>query len=218
MNFKCNLKKLNTQISGVKKTDYLSTCDLINKYNIKNIYNKPKLDKIVLELNLENLINSSDFSDKEQTNSNLQTLSYLTAYILKFKPYINFNKSKLSLSKSTKLSVPANYSLKLSFSTKSEINNFLSSFFTKKWSELNSDDFSFLEKPKKNQTSLNKLVLNTTVSSVFFPELEEFFKKDIGGVNSKNLRLKLNFSFSNPLFLKDSDKVIKNLPFFWSCN
>ena len=75
-----------------------------------------------------------------------------------------------------------------------------------------------LEKPKKNQTSLNKLVLNTTVSSVFFPELEEFFKKDIGGVNSKNLRLKLNFSFSNPLFLKDSDKVIKNLPFFWSCN
>jgi hypothetical protein len=37
-------------------------------------------------------------------------------------------------------------------------------------------------------------------------------------VNSKNLRLKLNFSFSNPLFLKDSDKVIKNLPFFWSCN
>ena len=123
------------------------------------------------------------------------------------------------MSKHSKLSTPANYSLKLSFSNKSDINNFLFSFFTKKWLDLNPDDFNFLEKNISNKNlKLKKIVLNTTCSSIFFPEIEDFFKKDLAGINSKNLKLKLNFSFSNPCTLKNSDKVIKNLPFFWACN
>ena len=30
-------------------TKYLSNCDLINKYNLKNIHNVPRLKKIVLD-------------------------------------------------------------------------------------------------------------------------------------------------------------------------
>ena len=32
--------------------NYISRCDLINKYNIKSVYEIPELDKIVLELDM----------------------------------------------------------------------------------------------------------------------------------------------------------------------
>jgi hypothetical protein len=214
-----NFKTLNNQKFGSYQTDYLSTCDLINKYNLKNLYNKPKLNKIVLELNLYSLLAASDFFDKEQTNSNIQTLAYLVSYIIRFKPYINFNKSKKTISKFSKIAPVANYSLKLTFSSNAEKNIFLSSFFTQKWSEFTSNDFSFIKTKKNSQKNiLTKFILNTTVSSVFFYDVENFFTKGFSGVNPKNLKFKVNFLFSNPLALQNSNKIIKNLPFFWVCS
>ena len=49
--------------------NYLSNCDLINKYNVKSVYQIPKLDKIVLELDLKDLLNSYEISSKDQTDS-----------------------------------------------------------------------------------------------------------------------------------------------------
>jgi hypothetical protein len=57
--------------------NYLSNCDLINKYNLKNIHHIPRLKKIVLDFNLFDFLNSSDFNLKEQTDSNSQIKSFI---------------------------------------------------------------------------------------------------------------------------------------------
>ena len=46
LNFQNNL-------SSSTHFNYLSNCDLINKYNLTSVHHIPKLDKINLELNLK---------------------------------------------------------------------------------------------------------------------------------------------------------------------
>jgi len=201
--------------------NYLSNCDLINKYNFKNIHRIPRLKKIVLDFNLFDFLNSSDFNLKEQTDSNSQIKSFIIFYILtEFISYINFNKS-LSSIKKLKLS-ENNFSLKVIINNIKEIDLFLFSMFIENWSKLVVDDFVLF---KKRNTLLNKssiisnkqFIFSTVVPSSCFFELESFLNKNDSGINlnAKNFNIKLNFIFENTVNLKNSQNFIKNLPYFW---
>jgi len=75
--------------------NYLINCDLLNKYNIKNINQTPKLKKIVVELPLEELLKASESSSNSEINDDIQIQSFLILYLLStFIPYIVFKKSK----------------------------------------------------------------------------------------------------------------------------
>jgi len=196
--------------------DYLSKCDLLNKYNLKSVHELPKLKKIVLDFNLADLISASENRDKEQTDSNIQIKASSIFYVLTgLVAYINFNKS-LSSIKKLKIS-ENNYSIKISTTNSNEINHFLLTFFVENWTKLLIEDF-ILQRKKKELSKIDSeknIVLSSIVPSEVFFELEMFLNKIITGINSKNFNIKINFLFDNPNELKNSQTLIKNLPYFW---
>lgn len=206
---------LDTKLNFISN-NYLSNCDLLNKYNLKSTHELPHLKRVVLDFNLIDLVQASDNLNKEQTDSNTQIKASSIFYILTgLTSYINFNKS-LSSAKKLKIS-ENNYSIKISLGKSNDINNFLFSFFIENWGKLLLEDFILLKSKNESFTEVSEknIVLSTTVPSNIFFELETFLTKIINGVNSKNLKIKLNFVFKNPNKLKNSQSLIKNLPYFW---
>jgi hypothetical protein len=205
---------------NTKYNNYLSNCDLINKYNLKSVYNTPKLDKIILDFNLVDFLNAIDSSSvKEQTDSNTQIKAFIVFYILtEYTSYINFNKS-LTAIKKLKIS-ENNYSLKISINNLKELNFFLFSFFVENWSKLLLEDYLLFKKQdslailEKNHLNKN-FVYSTVVPSNCFFTLDNYFNKTNSGINSKNLNIKINFVFKNTPKIKNFQNLIKNLPYFW---
>ena len=196
--------------------DYLSKCDLLNKYNFKSTHEIPKLKKIVLDFNLADLIGASENKDKEQTDSNIQIKASSIFYVLAgLVAYINFNKSLYSIKK-LKIS-ENNFSIKISTTNLNEINQFLLSFFVENWTKLLIEDF-VLQRKKKELSKIDSdknIVLSALIPAEVFFELEMFLNKIVTGINSKNFNIKINFLFNNPKELKNSQTLIKNLPYFW---
>ena len=201
-----------------KFNQYLSDCDLLNKYNLKTLHAIPTLDKIVCEIHLKDFLSASDVSHSDQNNLLSQINSYFLIYILLgCLPYLNCNKNKSALLKAVK-KTDTNYSLKISFSTLKDKNTFLTSLFTENWSKLKADNFSlFLEK----NTLLNKkipsnFVFNTVIPGNSFFEVEDFWGNSgsISPINLKNFKFNINFLIKNAK-AKNKKNVLKNLQFFW---
>lgn len=193
---------------------YISNCDLINKYNVKSVHQIPKLDKIVLELDMKDLLNSYEISSKDQTDSVAQVKAFLILYIfIGLFPYIKASKAVSSSGrlKTTNLQ----YSLKVVLRRKEEINNFLFSLFVENWQKLSLEDFKLFKNERVKSKAEKTFVLNTLLPVDCFFDISEFLSKSLTGVNSKNLKFRLNFSFNSPINVKDRNKLIKNLPFFW---
>jgi len=193
---------------------YISNCDLINKYNVKSVHQIPKLDKIVLELEMKDLLNSYEISSKDQTDSVAQVKAFLILYIfIGLFPYIKASKAVSSSGrlKTTNLQ----YSLKVVLRRKEEINNFLFSLFVENWQKLSLEDFKLFKNERVKSKAEKTFVLNTLLPADCFFDISEFLSKSLTGVNSKNLKFRLNFSFNSSINVKDRNKLIKNLPFFW---
>ncbi len=193
---------------------YISNCDLINKYNVKSVHQIPKLDKIVLELDMKDLLNSYEISSKDQTDSVAQVKAFLILYIfIGLFPYIKASKAVSSSGrlKTTNLQ----YSLKVVLRRKEEINNFLFSLFVENWQKLSLEDFKLFKNERVKSKAEKTFVLNTLLPADCFFDISEFLSKSLTGVNSKNLKFRLNFSFNSSINVKDLNKLIKNLPFFW---
>ena len=199
-----------------KFNTYLLDCDLLNKYSIKNINQAPKLKKIILELPLEELIKASESSTGSEVNDDTQIQSFLILYLLSaFIPYIVFKKSK-RLKDSLK-----KFSVKFVLSEKSDINNFLVTFFVENWFKLKVQDFILFKNRIHNVNSCfitdSKFTFNTKVPINSFIEIENFLNQSNMGLNSKELFLNINFLIHNPLPYKieNSTFFVKNLPLFW---
>ena len=110
---------------------YLSDCDLINKYNLQNIYTKPQLKNIVVEFSIKNELNSSVSA----------TIAASVLYIItNFYPFVTVKKSKSNDLNKLK-NINTEYNFKIIFSNKQEINSFLSTLFVENWNTLLLDDF-----------------------------------------------------------------------------
>lgn len=200
--------------SNSKYSNYLSNCDLINKYNLNSVHNIPKLKKITLELEMKNFLNSYEVIGKDQTDSLAQTKAFLSIYALTGKiPYIKAEKSVAAFGRQ-KSSV-LNYSLKTVLNKKVEKNNFLFSMFVENWQKLKLEDFKLFNSKSNKNFSSKKFVLNSLVPGYCLFEIDEILSKSISGINSKNIKLRVNFSFDNNSLLKNRNDIILNLPFFW---
>ena len=195
-----------------KFSTYLSNCDLINKYGLKNTNNIPNIKKISLELDLKDFLLASEISEKNQKHVLSQTKAYLLFYILfGFIPRINFNKNKASKLKISGLS-ELHYSLNLVFTKKKEIDGFLNSLFIDNFSNLNSSLKTLKKKEINNKmNSLDFFLVSFIIPGISFNENENLFK---GSLNFKNLKFKLNILINNPQ-LKNNQNIVRNLPFFW---
>ena len=93
--------------------------------------------------------------------------------------------------------------------------NFLFTLFIENWHKLNLEDFTLFTKNPNKKIADKKFVLNCLVPSSCLFETDEILSKSLTGINSKNLKFRLNFSFENSSLLKNRNNLILNLPFFW---
>ena len=179
--------------------DYLLNCDNLNKFNIKNIYTKPFISKIVLTFPLKNLYSSADIL---QNNVNIQIKSILLYYLIfSLQAHINFNKQEsIKLSKKV---VDGDYSLKVEFNSARTILDLLL-FTLEKKSEIKNSNFL---KEFKNLTFAKKLILNSKDYFLF-----NFISKSILKLNSFDFNIYFIFKNVNTNFF--SKNLYKNIYFF----
>lgn len=193
--------------------NYLSNCDLINKYNLVNINKTPKLNKICLELSSRDILSAAESVGKTEINPETQIKSYFLLYILSsYQPYIKFRVSKKIKGEND------NYSLEISISKEEKVYSFLVSFFIENWNKLCAEDFLLWKRKGFNFVFHQKnFVIERKIPADTFFELENFLNKIPFGIISKNLNLKIKFFFQNNNFkiLEASEKLVKNLPLFW---
>ena len=197
-------------------TNYLSSCDLINKYNVTNINKIPKLNKIAIEVSSYDILNSSEIAGKNELDSELQIKSFFILYLIQaLIPFISFNNSKKV--KEDGLS----YSLKIVLSNHDEIYSFLVKFFVENWNKLLAEDFSFWSKSDNNLFNSNlkkkKIVIQRKIPAEAFFEIDSFLDKNSFGIISKNLNFKIRFIFQNNNIKEQNTSInlIKNTPLFW---
>lgn len=193
--------------------NYLSNCDLINKYNLTSVNKTLRLNKIVLELSSRDILVASESFGKNEMNSETQIKVYFLLYILSaYQPYINFRVSKKMKGEND------NYSLEIILSKEEKIYSFLISFFIENWNKLYLEDFSLWKKKDFNFIFHQKsFIIERKVPADTFFELENFINKTPFEIISKNLSLKVKFFFQNNNFKSQmaSENLIKNIPLFW---
>jgi hypothetical protein len=197
-------------------TNYLSNCDLINKYNLTNINKIPKLSEVAIEISSSDILNSSEIAGKNELDSELQIKSYFILYLIQaLIPFISFNNSKKVKEDGL------NYSLKIVLSAEDEIYSFLINFFVENWNKLLAEDFSFWSKSDNNllNTTLHqkKIIIQRKIPAEAFFEIDSFLSKGSFGIIAKNLNLKIKFIFQNNNVKEQNTPInlIKNTPLFW---
>ena len=136
-------------------------------------------------------------------------------------PFVN--SQKIFRSSKNQKTVDTEYSLKIYFSKKVDINRFIFYLFVENSQNLSLEDFklfkpSFL-KQKTGLTPLNnKFVLNTVIPCGSFFEIENFLSLVVKNANSKKFKLRANFVFQGKSLIKNRINNIRNIPLFWLFN
>ena len=197
-------------------TNYLSSCDLINKYNLSNINKISKLSEVTIEISSSDILNSSEISGKNELDSELQIKSYFILYLIQsLIPFVSFNNSKKVKEDGL------NYSLRITLSAEDEIYSFLVNFFVENWNKLLSEDFSFWSKSDNNSSNTTlqqkKIIIQRKIPAEAFFEIDSFLGKGSFGIIAKNLNLKIKFIFQNNNVKEQNTPInlIKNTPLFW---
>jgi len=195
-------------------SDYLVNYDLIHKYNLKNIYRRPKIKKIVLHFLLKDLLASSNLGRK--VTNNTQIKAFFIFYILfSLNSYINITKT--SFNKMLQKNADNDYSLKIVLSSRQDINNFLVMLFIENYNQLGKENLEILK--KENQKDLefpnNQFCYNFSLPGKIFFDLNDFFRQNTKDTNLKDLDIKLSFVFDGVTKTKNINNLIKNISFFW---
>lgn len=188
------------------KTNYLSSCDVVNKYNLACIYQKPAVEKIVISLSLKNFLLSKTF-----TNSSQEIKSTLLLFLLySLAPFISYKNVVV-----TKNLIDNNgdFKLKIVLNNTLDINSFLFFLFYENNQKLDlktaHDSFFLKDKKTKNiEYTFNFLLRSLSVIKGFDEVLTDINLRDVHFFANFNINVSCLKVFSKTSFLK-------NLPFFW---
>lgn len=194
------------------KSNYLYTCDCINKYNLSSSHQVPKIEKISLDLPLLNL---TKILDKDISTKSAQIKSFLLFYLISSNTPFIFNSKKKSI-KSLEKNLTDKINISFQINKKYWKYNFLCSLFI--------ESLHLFE--KSNLFNNNKLNLKTFVEVLDFNltgncffDLNSILQniKGFSNINPKELGLNLRifFKFNKFIFITDKNKFIKNMPLFW---
>ena len=200
--------------TNFKYNDYLYNCDFVNKYAIKTIYQKPKLQKISISFSI-NQLKKTGIIENDRT---ISLKSFLILYILFFfKPYCNY--SVLENKRVKVETINEKIELMITLSDKEEINFFLRTLFIENWERVLEENFNLFtskELPSKNPNSIQtqNFSKKAVISSYSLFEIDQLLKKVFNRVNTKEILFDINFFFSN-INSQHSKNCIKNIPFLW---
>jgi len=214
--------------------NYISNCDLINKYNCTNINTIPKIKSIVLEIPLFQFITLLNISlNSKNTIIKTYLKAYFMFYILfSLEPYINY--------KSTK-KLDKNYSLKLKLSNINQINNFSHTFFmhftsnsffnfffnfknleikdVKNTNVIKNKFFNNLNDKtilkKKYINNFKDINFNLKIPVFCFHLLNFYIDFFFESINSKELFFYINYVVNSYNLTNDNANLLKNLQNFW---
>jgi hypothetical protein len=203
-----NNKKFNYVLS-----DYLMNYDLLNKYSLLNLYQRPKIKKIVVYFLLKDLLAASNLSKK---NNNIQIKAFFIFYIL-FALTSFLNISDAVVNKNLQKTAENPYALKIVLSSKEDINTFLLMFFIENYNSLIKEQISIFkdENGKAIDNSQKNLVYQFSIPGKIFFDLNDFFTQNTKDTNLKDLNIKFSFVFEGLIRTKNTNSLIKNLSFFW---
>jgi hypothetical protein len=195
---------------------YLSTCDLINKYLLKNVKKVPNLDKVVIEFSLNDNLKFINNTNEINTSIKLKTFFLLYSFF-SFLPYIKIIKKKNL--KKKKNSVKINISLKIVLNQKYKINTFLFLLFYDIWNKTLLENYNIFNSINKclscHRLDHNKFIYKTFINCYFFNNLNLLFNNFFSCIDVKSIKFKINFVFANLMPGIVSYNNIKNLQFFW---
>lgn len=189
---------------------YLSTFDLLNKYNLKTIYKLPELKTLKIELNLTSLQNILSI-----TNANeLKIKIFLFLYLLNSIPLVGIEKTIIKKQKDSKEN-DLNFLISLKIKNKKNIENFLFFIFYESWTTLRKENISF--KTVKNKMNQNYFYLNANAPAFIFKLFENILNdKDVFDLNTKDLYLDLSFCIKKNIKSNSNKNILDNLcPFFF---
>ena len=157
-----------------KYLDYLSSCDLINKYNSSDIYSTPKLDKVVVEARISDVLEVFGLKSKDLDNQDVQIKLFGMLYLF-YGIYPFVNSQKIFRSSKNQKTVDTEYSLKISFSKKVDINRFIFYLFIENSQNLSLEDFklfksSFLKQKTGLKSKCAPLPLTSSIPISDFSE------------------------------------------------
>jgi len=192
---------------NIKQNEYLLDCDLVNKYNLKSLYKKPKIKKINIHFPL------NTFSSMNSIDSNLQVKSMLIFYtFFSLISYINFKKIKVK--KSFKGVGEANFSLKIVLSSTESVYLFLFNLIVENFNRIENNEVKLLSKNVFLDSKNNIQHIISVPAKTFF-DVDDFFSKSIKDIDLKNFNLSINLALRSISACKDKNKLIKNISFFW---
>jgi len=192
------------------RNNYLSTLDLISKYNLKTVYNLPNLKSLKIEFNISELqqtLNSININE-------LKTKIFIFLYLFNAIPLISIEKTKITKQKSSK-EEELNFLISLGIKNRKNIENFLFFIFIESWPVLLKENISF-NITTKNLNQKN-FFFKATAPVFAFKFFENILNdKNIFDLNTKELNCDLSFFIKKGGISKSSNKnILHNIfPFF----
>lgn len=200
--------QVNSKIN-YNQSNYITTLDLINKYNLKAKNTCPCLTKIVVTFSLTNFLDI--FFDKtlNELDSDIQAKTFFLIYLLFSSiPFIKGKYIKNVKSSQT------NFLLEIILSNSFSINEFLVRIFIESNNLVNNLKFSNFEK-KNSIGKNNKYIYCSSFEINKFSEVNVFLNKVLSSTKSNELSLFLNIHFINFPKNLNKDNLIKNQFLFW---
>lgn len=188
---------MNNQVFSVSRSKYLLSCDNINKYNLKSVYNEPKVTKLKFHFFLKNFLAASDFLNKTDINNNIQLKAVLFFYLI-YGVFPNVVFQNVKSGKNSKKRNDGDFILKLSLTNKNKIEPFLDKLFIdraiifNKISKILSKSNLTLDKNQGKNISYN-----LKIPGKFFFDVNEFFITKIQDINLRQFKLESSLVYSN---------------------
>lgn len=195
------------------KNNYLSNCDLVNKYLLTDIYSIPQIKTIKLNISLKNFasfVDSNDFSEKKDLNIKYRTfiVSFLLNSNIPFLKNVNIN----TFSKNNDLSNLEDFFFHIIYSEKKLLNNFLFSLFIENSENLKKFNNVYNTQYISNKKNTSKINMKIPINNIY--DISYLVNSNILSANPKEMYISVDCIVKNK-FYKDKKNIIKSIPFFW---
>lgn len=173
-------------MNQLKQSSYLNKCDLISKYNLKNINQVTKITKIDFYIKSWDYLESSK-SDLKSTNfeENSQIKSILLLYILNvLSPSIKVSQ-KVEFSGTKNIVKNMGYLIKTSVTDKSSIHDMLSWLFIENMGQIVLSSWNL----KQARNNKSKITLSMNIPFSILKESEDLGTNHLKDISLKNINL-----------------------------
>lgn len=178
-------------MSQLKQSAYLNKCDLISKYNVKNINQVTKITKIDFYIKSWDYLESSK-SDLKSTNfeENSQIKSILLLYILNvLSPSIKVSQ-KVEFSGTKSIVKSIGYLLKSSVTDKSSIHDMLNWLFIENMGQIVLSGWNL----KQARSNKSKITLTMNIPFSILKESEDLGTNYLKDISLKSINLYIDLT------------------------